>query len=79
MTRTIGRLEAQGFVARRTDEADGRLTVVHLTDAGRQLWRDVDQCGRRVRERALQGMDDATRAQLTRLLEQARDNLLSQD
>lgn len=32
-----------------------------------------------VRERALQGMDDATRAQLTRLLEQARDNLLSQD
>ena len=34
-----------------------------------------DQCGQRVRERALRGMDDATRAQLTHLLEQVRDNL----
>jgi hypothetical protein len=39
----------------------------------------VDQCGQRVRERALQGMDAATRDLLIRLLEQARDNLLSQD
>ena len=43
------------------------------------MWRDIDQCGQRVRERALQGMDDATRTQLTRLLEQVRDNLVSGD
>ena len=34
MTRTIHRLEAQGFVERRDDVADGRLTKVYLTPAG---------------------------------------------
>ncbi|TNY29387.1 MarR family transcriptional regulator, partial [Thermomonas haemolytica] len=56
-----------------------RALHIHLTEAGRALWSDVDQCGRRVRERALRGMDEATRTQLTRLLEQARDNLLATD
>jgi len=79
MTRLLDKLEARELVERVADTNDRRALHIHLTDAGRQLWRDVDQCGRRVRERALQGMDDATRAQLTRLLEQARDNLLSQD
>lgn len=35
MTRTIGRMEAQGFVVRREDAGDGRLSKVHLTEAGR--------------------------------------------
>ena len=43
------------------------------------MWRDIDQCGQRVRERALRGMDDDTRTQLTRLLEQVRDNLVAED
>src|ERR1700754_708132 len=35
MTRTIGRMEAQGFVERRPDADDARLTKVYLTEAGR--------------------------------------------
>ena len=46
MTRTIGRLEAQGFVARRPDEADGRLTVVHLTEAGRASVNHITEAAR---------------------------------
>jgi DNA-binding MarR family transcriptional regulator len=34
MTRTIGRMEAQGFVERSSDDEDGRLTRVKLTDTG---------------------------------------------
>jgi DNA-binding MarR family transcriptional regulator len=34
MTRTIGRMEAQGFVERSEDDGDGRMTRVKLTDAG---------------------------------------------
>ncbi|MFT4178311.1 MAG: MarR family transcriptional regulator [Thermomonas sp.] len=79
MTRLLDKLEARGLLVRVADPDDRRALHIHLTDAGREMWRDVDQCGQRVRERALRGMDDATRAQLTRLLEQARDNLLSTD
>ena len=35
MTRTIGRMEAQGFVFRRADDRDARLTKVFLTEEGR--------------------------------------------
>jgi DNA-binding MarR family transcriptional regulator len=35
MTRTIGRMEAQGFVFRRADDRDARLTKVYLTEEGR--------------------------------------------
>lgn len=34
MTRTIGRMEAQGFVERSSDDDDGRVTLVKLTEAG---------------------------------------------
>jgi DNA-binding MarR family transcriptional regulator len=79
MTRLLDKLEARGLLVRVADPSDRRALHIHLTDAGRKLWQDVDQCGQRVRERALTGMDDATRAQLTGLLEQVRDNLLSPD
>ena len=45
MTRTISRMEAQGFLERRNDGEDGRLTVVFLTEQGRAT---VEQIGRSV-------------------------------
>src|SRR5690606_40162837 len=77
MTRLLDKLEARGLLVRQADPGDRRALHIHLTDAGRAMWRDIDQCGQRVRDRALQGMDDATRLQRTRLLEQVRDNLAS--
>lgn len=79
MTRLLDKLEARGLVERVADPADRRALRLHLTPLGTEIWRDVDQCGQRVRERALQGMDEATRVHLTRLLEQVRDNLTRQD
>ncbi len=35
MTRTIGRMEAQGFLERKPDADDARLTKVYLTELGR--------------------------------------------
>lgn len=35
MTRTVKCLEADGFVARRPHETDGRQTLIRLTDAGK--------------------------------------------
>lgn len=79
MTRSLDKLEARGLIERQADPSDRRALNIHLTDAGKAMWKDIDQCGQRVRERALHGLDEATRVQLTRLLEQVRDNLTSPD
>lgn len=79
MTRLLDKLEARGLLVRVADPGDRRALHIHLTEAGRTMWRDIDQCGQRVRERALHGMDEATRTQLTRLLEQVRDSLTRED
>ena len=79
MTRLLDKLEARGLLVRVADPSDRRALHIHLTAEGATMWRDIDQCGQRVRERALRGMDDDTRTHLTRLLEQVRNNLLSTD
>jgi DNA-binding MarR family transcriptional regulator len=50
MTRILRSLEAQGYVARRPDPADGRASLVEATDDGRGLVLH----GRAVRLRALE-------------------------
>jgi DNA-binding MarR family transcriptional regulator len=77
MTRLLDKLEARGFIARVADPVDRRALNIHLTDAGLSMWQDINQCGQRVLERAMTGMSQAERNQLTRLLEQVRDNLSS--
>ena len=75
MTRLLDRLEAKGLIARVADAGDRRALNIHLTDAGMAIWQDINQCGMRVRERAMHGMSEAEREQLMRLVTQARDNL----
>jgi DNA-binding MarR family transcriptional regulator len=75
MTRLLDKLESRGLVARVADPDDRRAINIHLTEAGAAIWTDIDQCGRRVRERAMAGLSDDDRDQLYRLLEQVRDNL----
>lgn len=79
MTRLLDRLEAKGLVARAADPADRRGIHIHLTEAGVSIWQDINKCGERVRERAMAGMSEAEREQLTALLGRARDNLISPD
>lgn len=77
MTRLLDKLEAKGLVTREVDPDDRRALFIRLTDAGRKIWRDIDQCGMRVRDMALSGMDDHERNTLTALMERVRDNLTS--
>ncbi len=37
MTQTVGDLEGEGLIARRADPADGRRTLIALTDEGRRM------------------------------------------
>ncbi|HSR66036.1 MAG TPA: MarR family transcriptional regulator, partial [Xanthomonadaceae bacterium] len=77
MTRLLDKLEARGILERVADPADRRALHVHLTPAGAAIWKDINECAMRVRERATAGMSDAEQAELTRLLMQVRDNFSS--
>jgi DNA-binding MarR family transcriptional regulator len=79
MTRTIGRMEAQGFLERRSDGTDGRLTKVHLTEPGlksvEQIGRAVAECG----ELAVKGLSDKEVRTLLKLLKAVEHNLQSDE
>ena len=75
MTRTIGRLEAQGFVERRPDETDGRLTVVHLTEAGRASVDRITEAGRLSEQQAAEGLSEKDVRNLLKLLRAMDENL----
>ncbi|WPE21265.1 MarR family transcriptional regulator [Shinella zoogloeoides] len=75
MTRTIGRLEAQGFVARKPDEMDGRLTVVHLTEAGRASVDHITEAGRLSERQAAEGLSEKDVRNLLKLLRAMDENL----
>lgn len=75
MTRTIGRMEAQGFLERRADSSDGRLTKVHLTENGlksvEMIGRSVAECG----ALAVHGLSDKEIRTLLKLLKTVESNL----
>lgn len=77
MTRTIGRMEAQGFLVRRADGTDQRLTKVFLTESGRErlekIGRSVEQCT----ARALAGFSGKEMRNLLKLLKAVDENLKS--
>lgn len=75
MTRTIGRLEVQGFVERRPDETDGRLTVVHLTETGRASVDHITQAGRLSERQAAEGLSEKDIRHLLKLLRTMDENL----
>lgn len=75
MTRLLDKLEEKGLVERKANPGDRRALRIVPTEAARRLFPDMQACADRVRARALTGMTDPQAAQLTRLLEQVRDNL----
>jgi len=79
MTRLLDRLENKGLIERVADPGDRRALHIHLTDAGTAIWRDIEQCGQRVHDRAFGDMPQAERCELLRLLERVRDNLTTED
>ncbi|RVN81569.1 MarR family winged helix-turn-helix transcriptional regulator, partial [Sinorhizobium meliloti] len=58
MTRTIGRMEAQGFLERRPDRDDARLTKVYLTELGRDRLQIIAEAGQHSEKLATRGLTD---------------------
>ncbi|MBP1848977.1 MarR family winged helix-turn-helix transcriptional regulator [Rhizobium halophytocola] len=76
MTRTIHRLEAQGFVERRDDSADGRLTKVYLTAAGEATLTHIEAATEECNRLAVKGFSGKDVRTLVKLLKSMDANLL---
>lgn len=76
ITRTIGRMEAQGFVERRADAEDARLTKVYLTDSGRSTVARINAAAEACDALATRGFSDKEIRTAVRLLKAIDSNLL---
>ncbi|KAA1182199.1 winged helix-turn-helix transcriptional regulator [Rhizobium tropici] len=79
MTRTIGRMEAQGFVERRPDAEDARLTKVYLTETGRNSVSEIESSAATCDELATRGFSEKEIRSLVRLLKTIESNLQAGD
>jgi len=75
LCRMVDRLEEAGHLERRRDPTDRRAWRIYLTDSARPLLDQLRAIAEALFEQALEGIDAAERAQLTRTLDQLRTNL----
>jgi len=78
VTAAVGRLEADGFVARRVDGADRRIVRVEITPAGRKLLARNRSRKTAELERRLQGLSAEDRSTLDRAVD-VFDRLLEEE
>jgi DNA-binding MarR family transcriptional regulator len=75
ITKMLQRMEKAGFVERRPDAGDLRVSRVYLTEAGRAVRGDVQAVWRQLDEEAFAGFTAGDRALLRRFFFQIRENL----
>ncbi len=75
ITKTINRLQAQGFLDKRASEEDARQAHISLTDAGREAIRAIEKSVKKTEKQALKGLDKKEQKQLYKLLARIEANL----
>lgn len=75
ITKTISRLQAQGFLSKTESETDGRQTNVFLTGPGREVIAAIEKAARKTEQRALDGFDKKDRKAFLKLLRRIEENL----
>jgi DNA-binding MarR family transcriptional regulator len=76
MTKMLQRMEKAGFIQRKIDPADQRISRVYLTDAGRAVQNEVEAVFRQIEEETFANFTFEERVLLRRFLLQIRENLL---
>ena len=75
MTRTLARMEAQGFVRRLPDSSDGRQMRATLTDDGKRHVRAIELAVRATENLATTGLTDKEQRQFMKVLRKINRNL----
>jgi DNA-binding MarR family transcriptional regulator len=75
ITKTINRLQIQGFLEKRASTTDARQAHIFLTDTGRDTIRAIEKSVRRTEKQALKGLDRKEQKTLSKLLARIEANL----
>jgi len=75
ITKTINRLQIQGFLDKRASDTDARQAHIFLTDTGRDAIRAIDKSVRKTEKQALKGLDKKEQKVLAKLLSRIEANL----
>ena len=77
VTKMLQRMEKTGFIQRKPDARDQRVSRVYLTQAGRAVRRDVEAVWKTMEAETFTNLTQAERATLRRFLLQMLENLLT--
>jgi DNA-binding MarR family transcriptional regulator len=75
ITKTINRLQVQGFLDKRASETDARQAHIFLTETGRNTIRAIEKSVRKTEKQALKGLDKKEQKTLAKLLARIEANL----
>lgn len=75
ITKTINRLQTQGFLEKRASVEDQRQAHVFLTETGRGAIKAIEKSVRKTEKQALKGLDKKDQKALARLLARIEGNL----
>ncbi|RDG35376.1 MarR family winged helix-turn-helix transcriptional regulator [Streptomyces corynorhini] len=78
VTKMLQRLDSSGYVRRSPDPADRRAVLVSATEDSCALRDEVKEAWDQLEEHTLAGLDDAERAELTRLLAKVEASLCAE-
>ena len=79
ITKTINRLQGQGYLDKRASENDGRQAHIFLTEAGLETIKAIEKSLRKTEKQALKGLDKKEQKQLSKLLARIEANLSGAD
>jgi MarR family transcriptional regulator, organic hydroperoxide resistance regulator len=75
VTNMVKTLEKKGFVYRKKDPVDGRVSRVYLTEKGLAVREPITQIWRKQQDKLLKGLTAENRALLNEFLQQMEKNL----
>ena len=76
ITKTINRLQAQGFLCKTGSETDARIAHIRLTDTGSEAIKAIEKSVKRTEKTLLKGLDKKERKALLKLLARMEANLV---
>ena len=79
ITKTINRLQAQGFLEKRASAADARQAHIFLTDTGRDIIHAIEKSVKKTEKLALKGLDKKDQKSLFKLLARIEANLSNEE